>query len=128
MGDVAIRVEGLSKEYFIGGRQDDEVLATRLARSLAGPARRIWKLARGQKTGAAELDERFRALHDVSFEVKHGEVMGIIGRNGAGKSTLLKLLSRITYPTEGRIELTGRVGSLLEVGTGFHPELSLIHI
>jgi lipopolysaccharide transport system ATP-binding protein len=88
------------------------------------PLRRAGKLLRGQATGAAELDETIWALQDISFEVKRGEVIGIIGRNGAGKSTLLKILSRITEPTTGRIELHGRVGSLLEVGTGFHPELT----
>src|SRR5262249_5363924 len=83
------------------------------------PLRRLERLA-----GKGDSSERFWALKDVSFEVRQGDVLGIIGRNGAGKSTLLKILSRITQPTEGRVRLRGRVGSLLEVVTGFHPELT----
>ncbi|MCC7447214.1 MAG: ABC transporter ATP-binding protein [Anaerolineae bacterium] len=123
MGDIAIKVEGISKKYRIGGKQ---VAYTTLGETLSGmasaPLRRIRSVIRNQTPMAA--DETFWALRDVSFDVKHGEVIGIIGRNGAGKSTLLKILSRITDPTEGRAELYGSVGSLLEVGTGFHPELT----
>jgi len=111
MSDIAIRVENLSKRYEIGraGTRHDT-----LRDALAG-------LFRGEDRGRSEA---FWALRDVSFEVKRGEVVGIIGRNGAGKSTLLKVLSQITEPTGGRAEIHGRVGSLLEVGTGFHPELT----
>jgi lipopolysaccharide transport system ATP-binding protein len=125
MSDIAIRIEGISKEYRIGGKQERyKTLRDTLTDALLSPLRRVGKLLRGQATGAAELDETIWALRDVSFEVKPGEVVGIIGRNGAGKSTLLKILSCITEPTEGYAEIHGRVGSLLEVGTGFHPELT----
>ena len=110
--DVAIRVEGLGKAYTIKHQQSDHVTLAQVALEKAKhPFRRSTR-------------EDFWALKDVSFEVKQGEVLGVIGRNGAGKSTLLKLLTRITGPTTGRIDLWGRVGSLLEVGTGFHPELT----
>jgi len=125
MRDVAVRVENLGKLYHIGAKQTRQQTAREaLTDALVAPLRRAAKLLRGQATGAAELDETFWALHDVSFEIKQGDAIGIIGRNGAGKSTLLKMLSRITEPTHGTIDLYGRVGSLLEVGTGFHPELT----
>jgi lipopolysaccharide transport system ATP-binding protein len=114
MSEIAIRAEGLGKRYRIGQRERENAL-----RNVLGPILRApWKLLkRGKK-------ETFWALKDVSLEVKQGEVLGLIGRNGAGKTTLLKILSRITRPTNGWAEIHGRVGTLLEVGTGFHPELS----
>src|SRR3990167_9068773 len=125
MNDIAIRVESLSKKYHIGRRQDKyKTLRETLTDAFVAPLRRAGKLLRGQSTGAAELNETIWALKDISFEIKKGEVVGIIGRNGAGKSTLLKTLSRITEPTKGFAEIHGRVGSLLEVGTGFHQELT----
>ncbi len=124
MDDVAIRVESLSKQYRIGKRVSYNTLRDTLADAMISPFRRANRLLRGQAMGDAELDEMIWALKDVSFEIKPGEVVGIIGRNGAGKSTLLKVLSRITEPTSGFAEIRGRVGSLLEVGTGFHSELT----
>jgi lipopolysaccharide transport system ATP-binding protein len=127
MTDIAIRVENLSKQYRIGGPQGRftyKSLRESLTQTVQAPFRRAAKLLRGQAYGAAEMDETIWALKDVSFEVQRGEVVGIIGRNGAGKTTLLKILSRITEPTEGYAEIHGWVGSLLEVGTGFHPELT----
>ena len=125
MSNLAIRVENLGKMYHIGGpqRQYDR-LGDRLADMALAPFRRALRLFRGQASSAAGLDQEIWALKSISFEVQEGEVVGIIGRNGAGKSTLLKLLSRITDPTEGLADINGRVGSLLEVGTGFHPELT----
>src|SRR6476620_6233602 len=120
MSRSVIRVENLGKEYVIGGRANgDATFREMVTSAAAAPFRRLRQL-RGQ----VAHEERFWALKDVSFEVAQGDVVGIIGRNGAGKSTLLKVLSRITPPTEGRVEIRGRVASLLEVGTGFHPELT----
>src|SRR5258707_7032371 len=113
-----IKVEGLSKQYRIGVRQ--ESFAT-LRDAIAGAVRAPLNRLRRNGHSANNTDW---ALKDVGFEVAPGEALGIIGRNGAGKSTLLKILSRITDPTTGQVELYGRVGSLLEVGTGFHPELT----
>jgi lipopolysaccharide transport system ATP-binding protein len=125
MSDIAITVKGLSKEYRISGKQEAyKTLRDTIADAFVSPFRQAHKLLRGGATRTAEVDETFWALQDVSFEVKCGEVIGVIGRNGAGKSTLLKILSRITEPTEGYADIHGRVGSLLEVGTGFHPELT----
>lgn len=108
----AITVEGLSKQYEIGSRAQETMLRERLVNLLSRPFRK------------ATPTEFIWALRDVSFRVKEGEVVGIIGRNGAGKSSLLKILSKITFPTEGKFDVHGRVASLLEVGTGFHEELT----
>jgi lipopolysaccharide transport system ATP-binding protein len=112
MADIAIKVESLSKLYQIGTSRSGS-----LRESLADK----WNILTGKKS---EATQDFWALRDLSFEIRQGEAVGIIGKNGAGKSTLLKILSRITEPSKGRIEIDGRVASLLEVGTGFHPELS----
>jgi lipopolysaccharide transport system ATP-binding protein len=121
---IVITVEGLGKMYRIGGPQAGySTFRETLTDAFTAPFRRAGRLLRGEGS-ASDLDRTIWALKDVSFEVKRGEVVGIIGRNGAGKSTLLKILSRITEPTEGAADIHGRVGSLLEVGTGFHPELT----
>src|SRR4051794_27130469 len=119
MSDTIIKVDNLSKKYRIRHQQNDRYIALRDVIT-----RKAHKILRPFSTGrGGPAIEDFWAVKHVSFEVKRGEILGIIGRNGAGKSTLLKILSRITEPTEGRIEMCGRVASLLEVGTGFHPEL-----
>ena len=120
MGTPIIRVQGISKRYSIGGPQQRvEHLREAIVDLLAVPFRTLAGIGR-----PPAASEEFWALSDVSFDVERGEVLGVIGANGAGKSTLLKIISRVTAPTAGRIELRGRVGSLLEVGTGFHPDLT----
>lgn len=130
MSDIAIRVENLGKQYHIGallkndGLYSYKSLRDSIADVASMPFRAARSLLGGKRTPRPPQDDIIWALKDVSFDVRHGEIVGVIGRNGAGKSTLLKLLSRITEPTTGRVEIHGRVGSLLEVGTGFHPELT----
>ena len=117
----AIRIENLSKQYRIGTQKRG--VTRNLTESIVDGASAVWRGLTGCGRGGEGADA-FWALKDVSFELQPGEVVGIIGRNGAGKSTLLKILSRITEPTSGRAVVRGRLGSLLEVGTGFHPELT----
>jgi lipopolysaccharide transport system ATP-binding protein len=126
-GDIVISAEGLGKKYVIGHQTEREsyvALRDVIARTVRAFGRSTVDLLSGRTIVPGDVSEEFWALKDVSFEVRRGEVLGVIGRNGAGKSTLLKVLSRITEPSEGRVTLRGRVASLLEVGTGFHPELT----
>src|SRR6202048_856298 len=128
MSETIITVDNLSKSYLSGHRtaQRERYIALRdvIARETRNFTRKAIDLVRGRQIVQGDEVEEFWALKNVSFEVKRGEILGIIGRNGAGKSTLLKILSRITPPTGGRVVLGGRVASLLEVGTGFHRELT----
>jgi len=124
MGNLVIRAEGLSKRYRIGAHpRAYRTLRESLVEAAGAPLRWAGAAVRGKLRGQAGENEIW-ALRDVWFEVHQGEVLGVIGRNGAGKSTLLKILSKITEPSDGRVRLSGRIGSLLEVGTGFHPELT----
>ena len=125
MTDCSIRAENLSKQYRIGrGGPAYRTLRDTITNSIAQPLRRAGDALRRLRGQAYRDDGTVWAVKDVSFEVKQGEVVGIVGCNGAGKSTLLKILSRITEPTSGYADVRGRVGSLLEVGAGFHQELT----
>jgi lipopolysaccharide transport system ATP-binding protein len=122
MADIAVRVQNVSKQYRLGRPDRNQMFREVLAGAIRAPFRALQRL--GATGTATRQSTHIWALRNISFEVEQGQIVGIIGPNGAGKSTLLKILSRITEPTTGRVEIHGRVGSLLEVGTGFHPELT----
>ena len=124
MTDAAIRVEGIAKQYRLGQIQSYGMLRDSIAGAFSAPMRVLKSARAGDVAERVPRREVIWALHDVSFDVAYGEVVGIVGRNGAGKTTMLKILSRITTPTAGQVTMRGRVGSLLEVGTGFNPELT----
>src|SRR5687767_4608035 len=121
MATPIISVEGLGKAYYLGRQVDKHAT---LRESIAGWGKNFVRHIKTRTGDASKSDEAFWALKDATFEVNQSEVIGLVGGNGAGNSTLLKLLARITEPSKGRVILRGRVASLLEVGTGFHPELT----